>query len=212
MPLNDGSSLFSDDPKSDSMEVLIEKTLTAKHLLTFNEAMQDVEMIQPNFYAFYYGSFSEAAQIAWSKVETILLRDNHDDKEEKSTVPKYYTTEEVRAKLAAYYDKHGRIPKQIEVMGDPELPSWFTMLKHLGPKTEWEKQVQAFLSSTDQAECAPQDTDGKISVEVSENIPKNNGDDMVKIETPEHCEGTGTTIEIRLTLPNRKPISITLTV
>jgi len=72
IPLNDGSGFFSDNPKNDSMKLLVEKTIIAGHPLTFDEAKQDAKMIQPNFYAFYYGSFQEAAQMAWGKARSKL--------------------------------------------------------------------------------------------------------------------------------------------
>ena len=63
---NDGGKFcVGDDPKGMMMKLLVKKTIAAGHVLTFNEAKNDPEMIEPNSYAYYYGSFAEAAKEAW---------------------------------------------------------------------------------------------------------------------------------------------------
>ena len=68
---NNGEYVEYDDmaPKKKLMEVLVERTKVAGHQLSYAEAAEDPEMIQPNTYAFHYGgSFSKVAERAWSMI------------------------------------------------------------------------------------------------------------------------------------------------
>ena len=134
--LNDGTYFLSDNPKDDLMNILVKKTTEAGHLLTFDEASSDLAMIQPNFYAFYYGSFSEAAQKAWKRATVILSRATQLEKE-RIHMPANYSFETVKEQLVSYYNEHGRLPTQSEIMSNPDFPSWTTMIKFLGPKSGW---------------------------------------------------------------------------
>lgn len=62
---NNGDKFSTENPEKDLMDLLIRKTISAGHKLSFIEASNDPEMVQPNSYAFYFGSFDEAAGIAW---------------------------------------------------------------------------------------------------------------------------------------------------
>lgn len=64
---NNGDKFGAEKPEKDLMDLLVEKTISAGHMLSFQEASSDPEMVQPNNYAFYFGSFSDAAKIAWLK-------------------------------------------------------------------------------------------------------------------------------------------------
>lgn len=66
---NNGEKFSTENPERDLMNLLIEKTKILGHMLTFTEASEDPEMVQPNNYAFYFSSFSEAAKIAWSRAK-----------------------------------------------------------------------------------------------------------------------------------------------
>ena len=66
---NNGDRLSTDNPKKDLMALLVERTEKLGHMLSFAEATEDPEMVQPNNYAFYFGSFGEAAKIAWRKAK-----------------------------------------------------------------------------------------------------------------------------------------------
>lgn len=66
---NNGDKFSTENPEKDLMDLLIEKTKTLGHMLTSTEASEDPEMVQPNNYAFYFGSFSEAAKIAWRRAK-----------------------------------------------------------------------------------------------------------------------------------------------
>lgn len=71
---NNGEKFFSEKPEIDLMKQLVERTISAGHMLSFKEASEDPEMVQPNRYAFYFGSFSKAARIAQSMAEATLLK------------------------------------------------------------------------------------------------------------------------------------------
>ena len=64
---NDGNKFSTENPEKDLMDLLIEKTISAGHMLSFEEASKDPEMVQPNNYAYYFGSFGEAAKMAWRR-------------------------------------------------------------------------------------------------------------------------------------------------
>ena len=166
IPLNDGSGLLSSNPKNDSMELLIKKTLAVGHPLTFDEVRQDAKMIQPNFYAFYYGSFHEAAQIAWKKARTMLTGEIQLKKEEKEYMAPRYTLEEIKKRLASYYKKYGTMPSQTAVTYNAELPSWSTLIKFLGPRSGWEEQI---LPSTDK-DCSPEEEPRPKEVIIPESL------------------------------------------
>lgn len=65
---NNGELFITENPQEDLVDLLIEKTISAGHALSFTEASEDPEMVQPNHYAAYFGSFEEAAQFIWNKV------------------------------------------------------------------------------------------------------------------------------------------------
>ena len=64
---NNGDKFGTENPEKDLMDLLVEKTISAGHMLSFQEASNDPEMVQPNNYAFYFESFSNATRIAWLK-------------------------------------------------------------------------------------------------------------------------------------------------
>lgn len=64
---NKGGFLYLESPREQLMKMLVEKTLAAGHTLSFKEVSEDPDMVTPNTYAFYFGSFSEAAETAWKK-------------------------------------------------------------------------------------------------------------------------------------------------
>jgi len=66
---NNGDKFKTENPEKDLMDLLVEKTISAGHMLSFQEASNDPEMVQPNNYAFYFGSFNEAARIAWLRAK-----------------------------------------------------------------------------------------------------------------------------------------------
>lgn len=65
---NNGEKFMTANPQEDLMNLLIDKTISAGHILSFKEASEDPEMVKPNDYAAYFGSFDRAAQLAWNKV------------------------------------------------------------------------------------------------------------------------------------------------
>lgn len=62
-----GGYVFLENPREELMEMLVNKTRAVGHIVSFKEASEDPDLVDPNNFAFYYGSFSEAAAIAWRK-------------------------------------------------------------------------------------------------------------------------------------------------
>ena len=67
---NNGDKFSTEKPEEDLLTLLVEKTKALGHMLTFAEASADPEMVQPNNYAYYFGSFGEAAAIAWRRARS----------------------------------------------------------------------------------------------------------------------------------------------
>lgn len=65
---NNGDKFGAERPKEDLLALLVEKTKALGRMLTFADASEDPEMVQPNNYAYYFGSFGNAAEIAWRRV------------------------------------------------------------------------------------------------------------------------------------------------
>lgn len=217
LPRNDGSQFFSNNPREDLIGKLVEKTISAGHLLTFEETSDDPKMFRPNSYAFYYGSFGEAAQTAWRKAKTILSQKTKEPEEEKSEM---FTFEEVKVQLIRYYKKHGRLPTQLEVMSDPNLPSWTTLNKFLGPKSEWGRYIpsrarplpQTNGSSNPSQPTSSLPTQYRQPLPVSHPVISKTTDDAILIEVSEQKDNGDVIIKAKISIPNReKPILVTLT-
>lgn len=61
----DGKEFRSDQ----LMKALITATAKAGHRLTFEEAQKTEGLPTPNTFAYHWGSYDQAAQIAWKKVQ-----------------------------------------------------------------------------------------------------------------------------------------------
>ena len=202
--LNNGANCFTNDPMDDLMDRLIEKTKSAKHCLSFDEASKDPEMYQPNSYAYYFGSFTEAARTAWNMVKSgqsvtrkkpiqpTTLTALTDTAKKRGRKPRH-TFEEIAALLLEFYQQNGRLPTQTEVACEPDWPCWPTMVKHLGPRSGWEERL-SLLSK-------------KVPLVVTKTE-----EDGVKVETSHHTENDTSIITVKVIIPNReKPFLITLT-
>ena len=252
--LNDGSGFYSENPHRDLMDKLIEKTLAAGHMLSFDEASSDPKMVKPNHYAFYYGSFMEASQAAWAKVRAIKAeKDQPEPKrapkpqrpierkfpitqkpiEKKAPTPEpkrrrgrrssHYTPEMVKAHLLAFYDRFGRLPTQTEVMTDPEMPSWVTLTKLLGPKSGWEqllpplsnkeeKPINPPTKQSDNSSPSQDDNQSPIAQE-QKPITSEVKENEVTIDASRYQGNGAIIVEVKISLPDKeKPILITLTV
>ena len=278
---NDGSQFFSDNPKKDLMDKLMEQTSLAGHLLSFDEAGKDPKMIQPNCYAFYFGSFSEAAKKAWDRLakpsrqvvrpikpiarpSRPVVKPNDQAAEPSKPTPKsngekpsimteqatrkrrgsvrspHYNYDRVKAQMMAFYDQHGRLPMQVEVVSNPELPSWTTLIKFLGPKTDWEEALSLPPKQTgsqgpkrplgqrvepSKELPTPESRPGSLSQPDSslsgnespqsdtQPIIREITDDKVVIDASKLKKDDIVTIEVKFVFPGREnPIQITLTV
>ena len=154
---NNGDKLSTNSPEKDLMDLLVDRTISAGHMLSFKEASEDPEMVKPNSYAFYFGSFSDAARTAWYKAKANLTKLSvissrsleeftHKGGETMSEIQQKkhkgkgsrYTIEEVKKVLVNFYERTGRLPTQDDAREyDSGLPSWNTLIKFLGPKTGW---------------------------------------------------------------------------
>lgn len=242
--LNDGSGFYSENPHRDLMDRLIEKTMTTGHMLSFDEASSDPKMVKPNHYAFYYGSFSEASQAAWAKVKAIKLGNNVQSEPKQTPIPQKpiekkaplpepkrrrghrtarFTSEMVKAHLLAFYDRFGRLPTQTEVMSDPEMPSWVTLTKLLGPKSGWkqllppssneeEKPTNPPIEESNGSSPIKEDNRSPIEQE-QESITSETKENEVKIDASKYQGDDAIIVEVKISLPDKKkPILITLTV
>lgn len=244
IPLNDSSYYFSEDPKKDLMDKLVTYTLKAEHQLSFDEASKIPEMYKPNYYAFYYGSFQEAARIAWKKAREInvpnttspvLQEETFNPKATQNTEPElessipspkrrkagrkqHFTAETIIASIIEFYKANGRLPSQYDMMVDPEMPSWPTILKYIGPKSEWENHFELPpLEATPPAKESPSLLNQQVlSMEGSAPPAEKPSDppaEKVKIEASHRKEVDVYVIKLKITLPNRKnPVLVTLTI
>ena len=66
---NSGEKFLSGDPSKDLMDLLVEKTRAAGHMLTFKELSNDPRMFRLYFYSKYFVSFEHATALAWEKAQ-----------------------------------------------------------------------------------------------------------------------------------------------
>lgn len=220
---NDGSNFGTNNPKKDFMNLLVEKTKAAGHMFSFDEASADPDMIKPNSYAFYYGSYTAAAEIAWSKVraeENLRKKELESMEKIRRDKGKRYTISEVRNALVKFYEKEGRLPIQNDIKDSDILPSWTILVKYLGHKSEW----QAIIDEANPVVEKKKDeaiNDLEPHVEETEDICElrkkaemdSAEDEKIEVKTS-HLEGSDfAKIEVKIALPDReKPIVISLTV
>lgn len=71
LPLNNGENFFvGEDAKTAIYNLLTEKTKNLDHKMSFKEACDDPEMVHPNQYAYFFGSFDKAAEMAWREAQS----------------------------------------------------------------------------------------------------------------------------------------------
>ena len=235
---NDGSYFDTNNPRKDFLNLLIKKTRAHGHMLTFEEARDDPDMIKPNSYAFYFGSFTMAAEIAWSEVRREIGEGVKDLVKTEDGRGKRYTIVDVRDALLNFYKKTGKLPTQSDARRNNMLPSWTILVKHLGPKSGWQKivdnvepvsipyqegnQSKSFDESvaviTDACEAEDFSTEEKVIGDFcvkdeSTETSSSSEDEQIKVETSEQKDNESAAIEMKITLPDReKPILITLKV
>ena len=156
--LNDGSSKICEDIRSDMDKLLEEKAKKLGHVPTFAEVEEDPKMPPPNSYAYYHGSFREAAQTAWQRMQRKkreseraaqaqppqteqIIRTQLQPKKEVKIKKRWgrsrISDEKVKTMVVDFYEKHGRLPKVSDARGNPELPCWPVIVRTLGPKESW---------------------------------------------------------------------------
>lgn len=266
-----GGYLSFENPKKQLMKMLVEKTRDVGHVLSFREACEDPDMIDPNNYAFYFGSFREAAKLAWKEangnpqgetntsqpstvqiipnskkslpkdqpnrpptssgvnmelpltdleIEQFEAEDYLDDEpyesdsldssqylelsssNKKKSRTQKYTREQLKGQIIAFYRRNGRMPSQTDVASDPNMPSWATLYKHLGHKSEWVKLIPQELREE------PSLSD--VTQAPSEQVSEGGG---VRIITSHRWRGNALFVEVAINRPDRiDPILITLSV
>lgn len=207
--MNNGNKFGTESPEEDLMKLLVEKTISVGHMLSFNEASEDPEMVRPNSYAFYFGSFSEAARTAWFRAKSMMgdslsrlteqgyklaknlgkshcATKNRTRKEvdlvsgtqngEHKGKGSRYTIKEVQEALIAFYGRTGKLPTQNDITYDSGLPSWGTLIKFLGPKTNWIDIIKA-----ENADCV--DKDQNLPPVANENVSEKSKPDDTSIGT-----------------------------
>lgn len=245
--LNNGNSRNYTNPKKGLLDLLVRKTISAGHMLTFKEASMDPEMVEPNNFAFYFGSFSESAQKAWREAQAILARGYSQDELEAlaseiepretkgggRSMQVHYDYETVKQKLITFYRRNGRLPSQVETMGNSDLPAYATLLRYLGPKKGWMDIVNSEPAPGVKMSTDDKATDEKPHLKPNSNSVETDNPVQIKalassteeadkttsteseanVETRTHQDGKKVTIEMKITFPEREePILITLTV
>lgn len=76
LKFNGGEEYLSGNPVKDLMDLLVEKTRTAGHLLTFKDASLDTGMFRLYHYTKYFVTFEKAAETAWRTVQSEKTEDN----------------------------------------------------------------------------------------------------------------------------------------
>lgn len=253
---NNGKFEDVDDENSKRglLNYLVRKSELAGHQLSFEEAKADPEMISPNEFAFYFGSFLEAAEQAWDQVRHAMLQMENeqkgndgskllggneymDSKANRRGKQSRYSIAELKFKLKQYFEQNGRLPTQAEVCADEDLPSYATLIKHLGPRSSWDEIVRKKDSDDVPADtdisnnrlCAGCEEDEKSIVIDTSSIKKELSDDSdeqintsleqegpsgeedLKVETVKKENDGIIKIEMKISVPDReKPIFITL--
>ena len=114
------------------MELLIRATLAKGEKLEFEEVKRDLNMPNPNDFAYGFGSFTEAAEKAWSKAQRIMATQRETETEtgeiatekereskmarqkgtgaKKAGRPTKYSDNQIRAMMEEYFKSHGELP------------------------------------------------------------------------------------------------------
>ncbi|MDO4612428.1 MAG: hypothetical protein Q4B29_03160 [Candidatus Saccharibacteria bacterium] len=147
------------------MEQLVEKTRSLGRQATFKDVKDDATMAPPNDYAFYHGSFDDAAEIAWRTVKA--------EKEKKKEVDKKMSE----------HEKRGRkewLEWLFEVGGE-KLPMWPSFKREyeaeaaeiLAAFGEWRVVEGLFAEYLKDREKATAEPEEESETESEESKPKN---------------------------------------
>ncbi len=83
--LNNGHERSCDNIKKTMLNLLIDKTMVVGKKLTMYDVMSDPEMPEPNSYAFYFGSFDSAANVAEIEAGKKLVTGEEKTKQESDS-------------------------------------------------------------------------------------------------------------------------------
>lgn len=140
--------------KDELMELLVRKTRKEGHKLSFNDVAVDPEMISPNDFAPYWGSFDRAAEIAWGECEAEFETENSKQPEQIESTkqpdqsadpekPVHRRRVGYRSALNAmkeFYRKNGRFPSLAECKDENnDLPSYGTFYRYFGSRKTWDR-------------------------------------------------------------------------
>lgn len=271
--LNNGKQAFFEVPEEGLMQLLTKKTATMGRLLTREEVKSDPEMAPPNTFAFYFGSFGEAANKAWRMVRTHQMPLGNGEQfgrrsiaqgtmprpvtrkpfrlpapKEKASAPvpaeldapvnsqrinqqETSQQDKIITQLTEYYLKHHKLPSKNDRDCDPNLPSYTTIHRCIGPKRDWlivirrkiasdPKLSERFTASTDAKKTSTDVTTGVARSERTSGaglVPQSKpseaaGQDKdVHVETSYQVDDDNYIVKMKIVLPGReKPILVTV--
>ena len=243
LSLNSGKSLWIEGSvKETMMRLLVEATAELNRPLTFAEASKNPNLPHPNSYAYYYGEFREAAKTAYGRILRSRPLSEPSLPEPPTPVdspatpqpahPKGGTSMKHRRRrwtpadlisvLRTYYETHNNtLPDFKTVRDDPSLPSYTTLVAHLGPRDIWLAQIfpeernlvaeEASVMTEDAPEesVAPEEPAPRnlvAEISTSEEV------DVVEADASENADDGSTTIELKLNIPGHaRPVLLTVT-
>ena len=137
------------DNKTELFSRLVAKTRTLGRQATFSEVNEDEDMPMANDYAYYYGSFTQAAKEAWHQVETGNISSNEISKtakEEVKKMAKRASKEKIIKTLRDFSEKNLRLPTNLEIetlrdLNPEACPGPMAVRKYLGKKGTWSAQL-----------------------------------------------------------------------
>ena len=204
---NGGGVFQATNPQEDLMNLLVQKTKELGHEVSFSEAKEDPNFVQPNSYAYYFDSFGRAAKRALYLAN--LDNDEDETKEPEktnqtqdtvtakkgeklirsklldtnNTRPKiHYTSEEIKKRLTDFYKEKGHLPTQGDVL-KYGLPSWATIIKFLGPREGWLDIVESQIEDQGtESEGEADEGEGQPADEEQKTEGKKQPTDQVEIE------------------------------
>ena len=220
-----------ESPTKDLMRVLVEKTEAAGRILTSEEFAKYPELPKPNHFAYYFGSFSEAAKQAYAKTEHY----KNAKMREKLEPKKAYQEAEVRQILVDFYKKRRYLPSvsQLDKGRFGEMPPLAVVQQFFGKtRRDWMNEIikdfrteetppEPRIEETLPTEETPPEPHTEETLSVEEETPAEEpiieeeetpAEDLniEEIQVKKHESDSGeVTIEVTINLPSlKKPIKI----
>ncbi len=119
---NGGDQYLSGNPDKDLMDLLVEKTRTAGHMLTFREASSDIGMFRGYHYSAHFLSFEKAAAIAWQTVQQEATMERNSDSDTDTPVTKFMPQQFTRKELFSTNASINLPEESISTRGGMKMP------------------------------------------------------------------------------------------